>query len=356
MQAVVDQKDKLDVFVADTTGLIHGATWQQTILSGKWRGWWSILEGRAEKGSPIAVVARDSNKLDLFFAGVDSGVYTAAWDQNVTNSQWRGWWRILNSVARAGSGVTAVSRDPNKLDVFVIGTDGGIWTAARDQNVDSGKWRGWWRILNGVARAGGGVTAVSRDPNKLDVFVIGTDGGIWTAAWDQNVDSGKWRGWWRILNGVAGAGSGVTAVSRDPNKLDVFVIGTDGGIWTAAWDQNVDSGKWRGWWRILNGVARAGSGVTAVSRDPNKLDAFVIGTDGGIWTAAWDQNVDSGKWRGWWRILNGVAGAGSGVTAVSRDPNKLDVFVIGTDGGIWTAAWDQNVDSGKWRGWWRIGG
>ena len=26
------------------------------------------------------------------------------------------------------------------------------------------------------------------------------------------------------------------------------------------------------------------------------------------------------------------------MTAVSRSPDKLDVFVVGTDGGIWTAA------------------
>jgi hypothetical protein len=39
---------------------------------------------------------------------------------------------------------------------------------------------------------------------------------------------------------------------------------------------------------------------------------------------------------------------------VSRDPNKLDVFVVGNDGQVYTAAWDHNVSQGKWRGWWKI--
>ncbi len=250
IQAVVDQKDRLDVFVTNTSGTVYGAAWQQDVLGGKWRGWWSILNGRATNGAPLTVVARDSNKLDLFVGGDDGKTYTAAWDRNVTNSQWRGWWNILTGRIPPGGSVNAVARDSNKLDIFIVSTDGGIYTAAWDQNVASGKWRGWWRILNGVAAPGSGVISVSRDPNKLDVFVIGTDGGIYTAAWDQNVDNGKWRGWWRILNGVAAPGSGITAVSRDQNKLDVFVIGTDGGIYTAAWDQNVASAKWRGWWRI----------------------------------------------------------------------------------------------------------
>jgi len=40
---------------------------------------------------------------------------------------------------------------------------------------------------------------------------------------------------------------------------------------------------------------------------------------------------------------------------VSRDPGKLDIFIVSTDGRIYTAAWDRNVASGDWRGWWVIG-
>jgi hypothetical protein len=354
-QAVVSHQDRLSVFATDTAGEIHSGFWQQNMLDGEWRSWWSVLGGKDINGASVAAVARDANKLDIFTAGTDGRTYTAAWDFNVTDAQWRGWWNILTGAIPPGGAVTAISRDPNKLDVFIVSNDGGIYTAAWDQNVSNGQWRGWWRIGNLVAKPGSTVSVVSRDPNKLDIFVVGSDGKAYTAAWDQFVSNGQWRGWWNILTGVAPAGGIITAVSRDPGKLDVFLVSTDGGIYTAAWDQAVANGEWRGWWRILNGAAQPGDAVAAVSRDPQKLDVFVIGTDDGIYTAAWDQAVANGEWRGWWRIPGGAAKTGSGVAAVSRDANKLDVFIVGQDGGIWTAAWDQDVSNAQWRGWWHVG-
>ena len=230
-QAVVHQKDKLDVCVTDNADRIDIATWQQNVLGGKWRGWWSILKGKAKKGSRVAVVARDSNKLDVFIRGENNGIYTAAWDRNVKDATWQGWWRIVDGKGTAASAITAVSRGPGKLDVFIRGENNGIYTAAWDQNVNDAKWQGWWRIVDGKGEASSDITVVSRDPNKLDVFMRGLNGVVYTAAWDQNVENAKWRGWWPILKDTkAHDGSSVAAISRDPNKLDIFIVGTDGHV------------------------------------------------------------------------------------------------------------------------------
>ena len=83
---------------------------------------------------------------------------------------------------------------------------------------------------------------------------------------------------------------------------------------------------------------------------------FSLARTGGVYTAAWERSVASGQWRGWWwNILTGAIQPGWPVAAVSRDPGKLDIFIVSTDGGIYTAAWDRNVANGAWRGWWRIG-
>jgi hypothetical protein len=184
---------------------------------------------------------------------------------------------------------------------------------------------------------------------------VGGNGTVYTAAWDKKVKESEWRGWWPIEGVTASRGSPVSAVSRVPNKLDVFVVGKNGLIYTAAWDQNVSQGKWRGWWNIGGVKAPPGSVVSAVSRDPNKLDVFVVGNDGRIYTAAWDQLVAEGKWRGWWNIQEGKnCPPGAPVSVASRDANKLDVFVVGNDGIVYTAASDQSVAQGKWRGWWEM--
>ncbi|HWN11361.1 MAG TPA: peptidoglycan DD-metalloendopeptidase family protein [Pyrinomonadaceae bacterium] len=358
VSAVSRNSKCLDVFAIGRDGRVMAAAWEHGLLDVNWRGWWHIQGGLTDTNGHISAVSREPKRLDVFAVGGNGTVYTAAWDENTSSSGWRGWWPIEGLKAPPGSHVGAVSRHPNKLDIFVVGNDGRIYTAAWDQNVSQGKWRGWWNIQDGKnCPAGALVSAVSRHPSKLDVFVVGNDGRIYTAAWDNNVNDAKWRGWWNIQDGKnCPPGAPVGAVSRHSNKLDVFVVGNDGRIYTAAWDQNVGDAKWRGWWNIQEGKnCPPGAPVSAVSRDANKLDVFVVGNDGRIYTAAWDQNVGDAKWRGWWNIQDGKnCPPGAPVSATSRDNDKLDVFVVGNDGMVYTAAWAQNVAQAKWRGWWKI--
>ena len=154
---------------------------------------------------------------------------------------------------------------------------------------------------------------------------------------------------------VSTPGAYVAAVARDPDKLDIFVVRTDGAVSTAAWDRTVANGAWRGWWSVAGGQTTIGTPVTAVSRHPNKLDVFMVGKDGGVYTAAWDLGVANGAGRGWWRVKDLVAVSASAVAAVARDPDKLDIFAVRTNGQMFTAAWDHNAAAGEWTGWWRIG-
>ena len=105
-------------------------------------------------------------------------------------------------------------------------------------------WHGWWQIRGGRAQPGAPVTAVSRSADKLDVFVIGTDTTIYTAAWEPAFADG-WHGWWNLNGGRAAHGSYVTCVSRRANFLDVFVVGLDGRAYSAAWSPG---NPWGGWW------------------------------------------------------------------------------------------------------------
>ena len=145
-------------------------------------------------------------------------------------------------------------------------------------------------------------------------------------------------------------------IARDSGKLDIFVVRTDGTVSTAAWDRNVANGAWRGWWSVAEGQAATTAPVTAVSRHPNKLDVFVVGNSGGVYTAAWELGVANGAWRGWLRVKDLVAFPASAVAAVARDPDRLDIFAVRNDGQMCTAAWGQHVADGAWKGWWRIGG
>ena len=188
---------------------------------------------------------------------------------------------------------------------------------------------------------------MSRDPNKLDAFHVGNDGGVYTAAWEGGVNNNNWAGWWRVCQLTAKPGSLVSAVSREPAPADISLSATTASstplLGTLAERlEGLVGYPWR--------PGSAGGAVTAVSRDPNKLDVFVVSGDGGVYTAAWEGGVNNNNWAGWWRIGSLQAKPGSVVSAVLRDPHKLDIFAVGHDGIVYTAAWDAAV-AGGWRGW-----
>ncbi len=336
--------DHLDVFVCDNGGNTITAAWEPAMVSW-WEGWWNLLGGRAAAGAAVTAVSRRPDFLDVFVVGTDGRAYTCAW---APGQGWRGWWRIGNVVFPQGAMINAVVRSQDHLDIFGTDTAGRVMTAAWEPAFTDG-WHGWWQIRGGAAKPGAPVTAVSRSANKLDVFVTGTDGHCYTAAWEPAFTDG-WHGWWRIRDEVFPQGSYIGAVSRSADHLDIFGTNSVGNVITAAWEPAFTDG-WHGWWQIRDGRARPGAPVGAVSRSSNKLDVFVVGTDNTILTAAWEPSFADG-WHGWWSLNGGKAAHGSLVTAAVRRPDFMDVFVIGQDGRAWSAAWSPGR---PWAGWWPMG-
>ena len=340
--------DKLDIFVTDRNGVILTAAWEPSFPDW-WHGWWELNGGRAAPGASVHGVSRSTDKLDIFVIGTDSRVYTAAWEPSFPD-WWHGWWQLNGGIAAPGAHVTVVSRNTDKLDVFVVGTDGRVYTAAWEPSFPDW-WHGWWPIGDIRVPQGAPIHAVSRSADKLDIFVTDVNGVIMTAAWEPAFTDG-WHGWWELNGGRATPGAPVTAVSRSADKLDVFVVGTDGRVYTAAWEPSFPD-WWHGWWSIGDLRAPQGAPVHAVSRSTDKLDIFVTDMNGAILTAAWEPNFPD-WWHGWWELNGGRAAPGAPVTAVSRSADKLDVFVVGNDGRIWTAAWEPSFPD-WWHGWWPIG-
>jgi hypothetical protein len=88
-----------------------------------------------------------------------------------------------------------------------------------------------------------------------------------------------------------------------------------------------------------------GNTLTAVARRLDHLDLFVVGHDGGIYSTWWQEGQ---PWADWFRIgraEHNVPNTNT-VAALARGPDRLDVFVVGHDGGIYTAAW---APTGGWQ-------
>ena len=87
-------------------------------------------------------------------------------------------------------------------------------------------------VAGGVAAPGTSISVVSRYPNHLDVFAVGTNHGVFSIWWDA---SSGWGSWFQIAEGVVAPGTSINALSRYPDILDVFVVGTDHHIDTIWW-------------------------------------------------------------------------------------------------------------------------
>ncbi len=87
-----------------------------------------------------------------------------------------------------------------------------------------------------VGCSSGPLSSPTREPQRLDVFWVGPDGGIGSHWW-HGIPGENWgdhKPFAVALPGSVG-GTRVTAVARDPNRLDVFWVAPDGAVWSHWW-------------------------------------------------------------------------------------------------------------------------
>ena len=269
------------------------------------------------KKQAVAACSWASDRLDVFGLGTDGGMFHKSWDG-------MGWlpagWQPLGG--RFISAPAVVSWGKDRLDVFCVGASGRMFHKSWDG-------KGWypadWQPLGG--RFISAPAVVSRGKDRLDVFGVGTDGRMLYKSWDG-------KGWhpsadWEPLGGTFISAPAV--VSWGVDRLDVFGVGTSGGMFHKSLD-----GK--GWhpsadWEPLGGQFISSPAVVSWGKD--RLDVFGVGTDGRMFHKSWGD-------KGWypsagWQPLGGTFISSPAV--VSRGKDRLDVFGVGTDGGMFHKSW-----------------
>lgn len=209
-----------------------------------------------------------------------------------------------------------------------------IWLiyAAPPAKADPAGWHAWESLGGGL---GSDPAVSSWGPNRLDVFVAGTDDGLWHKSYDGG---NGWSGW-ESLGGVLDSAPGV--VSWGPGRIDVFVVGTDGGLWHKWYD---GGHGWSGW-EGLGGVLT--SAPTISSWGPGRLDIFGTGTDGAVWHKWYD---GGNGWSGW-ESLGGDNRDFAAPAAVSWAQSRIDVFTVGFD-----INGQGTPHARRFRGWWMDSG
>jgi hypothetical protein len=147
----------------------------------------------------------------------------------------------------------------------------------------------------------------------------------------------------------------VAAVARTPDIVDLFLVKSDGSVWNAGWWAEGTQGPgpfgWNPGYQIPGagpGFAKPGSRVTAVVRDPNHVDLYVVHSDGTLWNAGWWASDVNGPgefgWNPGYHIgLDSKVDPNATVTGLARHPNHVDLFVAGKNGQVFSPWWDAAV-------------
>jgi hypothetical protein len=316
--------NRIDSFVLGTDRALYHKAWNGS-------AWAPSLTGYENLGgvctSAPQVVAWDGNRLDAFVTGTDSGLYHKWWNGSAWGPSASGY---ENLGGLCVGDPRAVSWGPDRLDVFVVGTNRALYHKY---------WNGssWGPSLGGFDNMGGACVGqpevAAWGPNRLDVFVIGTDRALYHKWWNGSAwGPGPSATGFERLGGVCTSAPRV--VAWGPDRLDVFVTGTDGALYHKWWDG-------AHWGPSLTGFERLG-GVCigepeVVTCGPNRLDIFVIGTDSALYHKWWNGTA-------WGPSATGYENLGGTCTsqprAVAWGPNRLDVFVTGTDTALYHKAWN----------------
>jgi hypothetical protein len=344
--AVSRSTNKLDVFGVDAGQRIYTAAWEPDFTDG-WHRWSQINGGMAAKGTSVYGVSRRTDFLDIFAVGTDLGVYTAAWAPSF-GASWHGWWRLGTLKVRPNTSVHAVSSRTDRLDIFAVGEDGQVYTTGWEPSTG---WAAWTKLTNGVSMAANTtVFGVSRSSGLIDIFAVDYWRHPITNAYDPAVG---WKGWRTFEDYIyVAGGQGIYPVSRSRDKIDLFTRNHLGQVMTSAWEPSFGA-TWSRFRRIGDGTAAVGgTQVYATVRAPDFIDVFAVGSDANVYSAAWNPSYGA-DWHGWWQLGDTIA-TGTSVYGVSRSRDHLDIFGVNQNTGTYTAAWQPDFADG-WHGWWPIG-
>lgn len=288
---------------------------------------WEPIGGLWKMASGPTICSRGEGRFDVF--ATDSFLYHLAIDGHNT-SDWHKCpfqnsesWPLICEPA-------AISSGPNRFAVFVRD----VVERLQHYIYKPDEQDPWGSKGNVADRKLIDATVCSSAPGRLDLFARGwVDRTLYHCAY---IEGGIVNSWEQLGNEQIG--HKIAAVSWGPNRMDVFVIGTDKAVYHKSWKGN----HWSGY-ESLGGEFADTCGLAACSWGPERLDVFSR-SDGKVYHKCFD-----GTWSNTWEILaeNIYDNNFQGICATSSGPNGIDLFVV-YDSGAGTRLHHRWWD-GRWR-------
>jgi hypothetical protein len=294
-----DAAKRLDIFTI-VSGQLRHITWEnyrvaQTTLSGSW------------VGEPVAVAS--AGRIEVIAIDRSSHLYTNVWQ----NSTWSGWQEVPDGIANSTPAILV--RD-NRLDVFVVGTDGDIWHTWRVGD----RWQSWhsMQLTSMGAPAASPPVAVALDSGQLFVFVRDTNDALLYMTGDDT----QWSTWNRVAGGSVTTAPAVIASA--PGQLDVFAVGLERTLWHIRWN---DTDWSQAWTEFDTMVMSPPAVVLDPNGDPGVFFHAQTAAGSALWYVTWDDRR--------WAAGTSWDGALMSDPAAFTWPDAVGAVVFGKSNMLW---------------------
>jgi hypothetical protein len=375
--AVVAPGPLLELFYRGNQGGVS-TIWRDP-SSGLWQPEQNL--GGTPAGAVTAIVAPDTDVVQLFYADSQTGVYTIVGNNpgGLGPTGWSPPRQIAGTHPQPISDITAIlvpgADGTQVVQLFYIGlskTDTNVYTLMQDPD-------GTWPA-NPTPQNLGGTLAFEQGSDIMAIHIPGTElvqvfypGGPQAYNGEFNVCSIAQNpdGSWAAEQNLGGTPqTDITAVVDPDTKLiQLFYVGIPEGannvacctlaqITDQTWSTQASLGGGIPSAAIIATFNFASDLVVAAADSPlpattrlgvEQLDVFWLGTAGDIMTAVSDPSVNNGAWQGFPITGTGAAAPTSPLTALTRYDKQLDVFWIGNDGSVWTGSADPSIANDNWQ-------
>lgn len=310
---------------------------------------------------PVTLVSCLKDRMDAFVVGLDGQVYTSSWWPGGTWSDWRAIGGITTAPCAR---ITAISRMSGAIDVFAVAKDGHVyqassWVSSITAVTGYAAWRCLDKAFTTVLHAH--ISAVYTSAKDIYLFAVDHQGHVYEALWIERLRA--WTSWMALSDykNVVGPGAPVVppgapiGASWSGTSVDLFVVDNEGYIsWCSGFVPSVTD-----WylppvdhWDLIwfgSGLTPR-TAVTAARHWTGALCLFFT-APGGLVAYGWNPGG-----RGWtWGLYYDITTAERAPVTVAAIPGSLqfNLLVTGLDGRVWHAT--STIGTSGWsHGWTRI--
>ncbi|MGW1682322.1 hypothetical protein [Saccharopolyspora sp. NPDC002376] len=199
----------------------------------------------------------------------------------------------VNNRATSQRGIAALTRRPDHMEIWWVTPNGAVKGAF---HYDDRAWQHYDFDFapDGSANVETGIAALSRVPDSMEIWWVAPDGAVKGAYWyeePKDQPGHPWTPYEIAPAGSASANGHIAALSRRSDHLEIFWVAPNGAVKGAYWYQGQTAHKWTRYDHIV-GSAKVETGITALSRRPETMEIWCVAPNGAVKGAFHDDGRD----------------------------------------------------------------